>query len=102
MKRILLLIIIIFSFNLSSHSQTDFRAEKQKKNIIRYNISSPTLFGFKAVIFGYERAISPSKSFSINIGVPSLPNFSSSVLNSSLDISKASTNHNFHASADFR
>jgi hypothetical protein len=74
------LILLFYSSTLYSQ-QTDTALTSKKssgkdyKNVIRYNLSGPLLFGFdNYIIFGYERIVNANQSFSINVGVVGLPN----------------------------
>ena len=49
-------------------------AEKQYKNVIRYDLSGALLMGAdKYIVFGYERIVKKNQSFSINVGPVALP-----------------------------
>src|SRR5215218_7043422 len=53
------------------------------KNVVRYNLSGPLLFGFdKYIILGYERVLSPKKSISVNFGRAALPRIISLITDS--------------------
>lgn len=82
--------------------KSDSAWKKARKNIIRYNLSSAALFGFdKAIIFGYERVLSPKQSFSINIGQAGLPKFLV-VETDSFTLGKDLKSSGFNISADYR
>lgn len=68
--------ILWIALVLSNHLQAQNNTESlpARKNIIRYNVSSPVLFGFdKTFILGYERRIKTNQSVSINFGTTALP-----------------------------
>ncbi len=75
---------------------------RQYKNIIRYNISGPLLFGMdRYVIFGYERVLSSHQSISINIGRVELPKIT--VINTdSFSLEKDLKSSGFNISLDYR
>ena len=76
-------------------------ADKVYKNIIRYNLGSALIFNFdKAIIFGYERVISPRQSFSINMGKTGLGGGRES--NDSITQPKNLKSSGFNLSADYR
>jgi len=75
---------------------------KTYKNIVRYNLSGPLLFGFdRYVILGYERVIKKNQSFSINIGQASLPKLIS-IITDSFDVQKDQKTTGFNFSVDYR
>ncbi|MCK5134206.1 MAG: hypothetical protein KAR19_00345 [Bacteroidales bacterium] len=45
------------------------------RNVIKYNISAPLLWGSKNFIFEYERTISPSMSANLGLGYRTFPKF---------------------------
>ena len=62
-------VFALSSLNLNAQTTDSLRApEREFKNTIRYNITNPLIFGGKSIIFGYERQLKNSQSFSINIG----------------------------------
>jgi Protein of unknown function (DUF3575) len=78
------------------------KQEKQRKNIVRYNLSGPLLFGIdKYIVLGYERVISPRNSISVNFGKASLPKFVS-FSTDSFQIQKDLKNTGYNISIDYR
>lgn len=76
--------------------------KKPYKNIIRYNLSGPLLFGFdKYIVFGYERIINSNQSFSINFGANALPKFVK-VDTDSFSLQKDVKNNGINFSMDYR
>jgi hypothetical protein len=72
------------------------------KNIIRYNISGPLLFGLTDfVILGYERTTGRHQSFSVNLGRITLPNVVSLDLDS-FNIKKNQKRGGVNFSVDYR
>jgi hypothetical protein len=73
-----------------------------RKNIVRYNLSSAAVFGFdNAIIFGYERLLSPKQSFSINIGQAGLPKVLQ-LETDSFRLGSNQVNSDLNLSADYR
>jgi hypothetical protein len=73
-----------------------------RKNIVRYNLSSAAVFGFdNAIIFGYERLLSPKQSFSINIGQAGLPKVLQ-LETDSFRLGSNQVNSGLNLSADYR
>jgi Protein of unknown function (DUF3575) len=72
------------------------------KNVVRYNLSSALLFGIeKTFILGYERALSPNRSISINAGTIALPKVID-IKADSFSVNKSGTNNGINASIDYR
>jgi hypothetical protein len=100
----LLFAVMITSISptLIAQSVQDSSWEKAHKNIIRYNLSGPLLFGFdKYILVGYERVIKPGQSMSFNIGAVGLPKFVS-IVTDSFDLKKDTKNSGFNVSLDYR
>jgi hypothetical protein len=98
--------LMVLGLQLSAHAQssdsTAHNQPKQYKNIIRYNISSPLLFGFdKYIILGYERQLRKNQSFSINLGRAALPRLVEIVSDSS-NLKRDTKNTGFNFSVDYR
>ena len=75
---------------------------RQYKNVIRYNLSGAVLFGFdKYIVLGYERILSPKRSFSINAGKAALPKLLL-VETDSFQTRKEGERKGVNMSADFR
>ena len=77
------------------------KTEKNYKNIIRYNLTGPLLFGFDYVVLGYERVVGKHQSFSINGGQARFPKLLS-VVTDSFSINKDRKNTGYNFSADYR
>ncbi|HVY75258.1 MAG TPA: hypothetical protein VG890_10530 [Puia sp.] len=99
----LLIMLILLAQCSRLFSQTDQqKPEKERKNIIRYNLSGGLLFGIdKYIVFGYERVVNAHQSFSINIGPASLPKFVT-INTDSIHLTKDLKNTGFNLSADYR
>lgn len=96
------LLFAIGSLQLSAQaSDSVYKPEREFKNTIRFNITNPLIFGGKSLIFGYERQLKNSRSFSINIGQAAIP----SLENGFSDEFRAKTvlsDKGFHISGDYR
>jgi hypothetical protein len=75
--------------------------ERSYKNIIRYNLSGPIVFGISYFVLGYERLIKPQQSFSINAGLTCLPGYSY-LSTDSFNLREDVKNNGFNISADYR
>lgn len=102
-RYLFILLVAVFSIN-AAYSQTikDSTWKSARKNIIRYNLSSALLFGFdKSMIFGYERVLSPRRSFSVNFGKAGLPKLIT-IVTDSFSVNKDVKNTGFNFSVDYR
>lgn len=61
---------LVFLFSVFAHLAwgQKFFAEKERKNIIRWNVTPMAIVGPNSFVFGYERVITPHQSASINLG----------------------------------
>jgi hypothetical protein len=57
----------------SLKAQDSVPVKKQHKNIIRFNLTNPMIFGEKSILLGYERLLGKNQSFSINGGRAAFP-----------------------------
>ena len=108
MKKYYLSIVLLLSFlvvnsNLNGQElNTDSVWKHTHKNVVRYNLSSALLFGpDKTLILGYERALSPHRSISINFGKIALPKVIN-IQTDSFSLNKGGTNNGINASIDYR
>jgi len=107
MKKIILAFfaMLLFTCVYKVQAQSDSTAHNQPKrfkNIIRYNLSSPLLFGFdKCIIFGYERQLKNNQSFSFNFGRAAIPQLITIVSDSS-SLKKGTKNTGVNFSLDYR
>lgn len=85
------------SYSLHTKAQPEAR-----KNIVRFNITNPLLFGSKAIIVGYERKISSHQTISLNMGRMALPSFSLGLLSDSLKLNSNASDRGFHLSTEYR
>ncbi len=98
---ILLFISVIITMKSSAQGDTLSRS-RQYKNVIRYNLSGPMLFGYDSyVIFGYERVIWKQHTISINGGTVKFPKIFY-ISTSIFDLQKDERNSGIHFSADYR
>lgn len=106
MKKILIL-LALFSFSSSFLMAQDQEVTERdstkhvKKNIIRFNLTSPLIFSKDYLVFGYERVIKENQSISINVGRFALDNFGGRI-SDALEIVKNSNDFGFNTSIDYR
>ena len=97
-----LLFIFCFSFFTSFSQQTTVDSAKHvRKNIIRFNVTSPILFTTDYLVIGYERVIKENQSISINIGQFALGKFSNRVAES-LELKGNNGDFGLNTSIDYR
>jgi hypothetical protein len=80
---------------------TPNKAGKNYKNVVRYNLSGPLLFGFDYFVLGYERVLKKNQSFSINGGQARFPKLIS-ISTDSFSVSKDRKNTGYNISVDYR
>lgn len=76
LARMMVIFILAISVNLAQAQQANdstAKPAKYYKNVVRYNLSGPLLFGFDYIVFGYERVINNRQTMSMNFGQASLP-----------------------------
>jgi len=104
-------LIMASVFNLPCFAQQDStmkdsttKKEKIHKNIVRYNITNPLLFGGESMIFGYERVLGEHQSASINAGQFTLPSLLPGNIDfgDSIQLAKSSTQTGYNISVDYR
>jgi len=77
------------------------KERKEFKNTVHFNLTTPLIFGSRAIIFGYERVIGKHQSFTIDIGQTDMPSLN--IINSdSLRANSVSGEQGIHFSADYR
>lgn len=97
-----LCIMTLIAVHVPALGQTDSARPAKGYNIIRYNLSSPVLFGFdKTIIFGYERSLRPNRSISVNFGTTALPRLAN-FATEDYKITRDMKNRGYNFSADFR
>jgi hypothetical protein len=105
----LLLIIALFCLgsstlcaNNNEHEAADEDTIKRvKKNIIRFNLTSPLIFSTDYLVVGYERLIKENQSFSINVGRFALGRFGGQI-SEALELVKNNEDKGFNTSIDYR
>jgi len=78
-----------------------FGQEDDRKNTIYLNFTNRLIFN-NAYIIGYERVLTPHRTFSVNVGTISLPRFTDKSTNDTVQLLDGSGNNGFHISADYR
>jgi Protein of unknown function (DUF3575) len=96
---LLLMLAVTCCFGQSNKNDT---ANRQYKNVVRYNISGALLCGIdKYIVMGYERVINPRQSFSINFGAAALPKITN-INTDSFNVDKDLKRSGFNVSVDYR
>ncbi len=101
MKKVLLVLfvfILIIKY-VDAQETSGFYDSAYKRNIIKWNITPFIIWGHKNLNFEYERALTPFRSFSVNLGYFVLPN---SGIFDSLNISYDKKSYGFTVSGDYR
>jgi hypothetical protein len=96
---------LLFTFIVAtSFAQKSTPKDSSLKNTIKVNISSPFIFGKKALIVGYERQLKNNKSISFNIGSMSFPKIKALEGSSSDSVILLQNKYDngFHISGDMR
>src|SRR6188508_2434265 len=91
--------------SLSAQQDTTVKKPKNYKNIIRYNITNPLIFGGSTMIWGYERVLGPHQSVSLNVGLFELPKldlFDINVGSDSIQLDQYTTSKGYNLSLDYR
>lgn len=94
-------ISLCLSISAQAQTQTPKDTMPPHKNVVRVNITYPLLFGGNNLILGYERVVKPHQSFSVNVGLTSLPKVKSFDLDS-LSATGESKTSGYNISADYR
>ena len=100
MKKFNVLVLIVglaLCFKVSAQSTDSLRANKERKNIIKFNVSSFFVY-HTAVLFEYERIVNKNQSFTIQAGFVAL-----AFLNTdSIQVVKYTKNTGYSMTADYR
>ena len=72
-----------------------------KKNVIKWNLTPFFLFSKKNINIGYERVVSPYRSFTVNAGYFELPQFTKKLFDS-LEIKNSTNRSGFSVSGEYR
>jgi len=107
MKRMTQLLACLAAISLLSHTaiaqSADSSKPKNYRNIVRYNLSGPLLFGFgNVIVVGYERVLKKNQSFSFNFGKAAIPKLIAIVTDSSVNLQRDSKNTGYNFSFDYR
>jgi hypothetical protein len=80
------------------------KADKIRKNTIRFNVTNPVIFGDRSLLLGYERTMGDHQSFSINFGLASLPDFKlfDPGSDSSVVVTNTTKDKGFNLTGDYR
>jgi hypothetical protein len=106
MKSTLFALTLFFIGLFSVTAQEQVSEEKDstkhvRKNIIRFNLTSPLIISKDYLVIGYERVIKENQSFSINVGQFALDGFSGRI-SESLELLKNNDDKGFNTSIDYR
>ena len=106
MKRLTVITVIFLiagaSLNVSAQKGYEFPdSVAYKKNIIRWNLTPFLLWSKLDINIGYERVLSPYRSFSVNVGYFELPQFTKQLFDS-LQIQNTTRRSGFSVSGDYR
>lgn len=85
--------------SLSAQTNDSTSVQKEFKNTVKFNISSPLIFGGRYLVLSYERMVGPNQSFSVDVGTFGLPEFLSG---DSVKAAKSTNISSFHFGADYR
>jgi hypothetical protein len=77
------------------------KEKKVRKNTILINLSNPMLISNKFQIIGYERILPNNQSFTVNVGIFSIPKFRGDLADS-LGLNTDYKDKGFHFSTDYR
>lgn len=98
---VLISIVILSCFTSYGQEMTVDTAKHIRKNIIRFNLTSPMLFSTDYLVFGYERVIKENQSISINIGQFALDKFDLGI-SDALELKGGSKDFGINTSIDYR
>jgi len=107
MKKIILviltgiLLVSIKSVNAQKGYEFPNDSVKYKKNVIRWNLTPFLIWDKRNINIGYERAVKPYRSFSVNVGYFVLPSLVEGLFDS-LNIEKSGQKWGFSVSGDYR
>lgn len=97
----LLFIFCFSSFDTFGQEATIDTAKHVRKNIIRFNLTSPMLFSKDYLVFGYERMLKENQSVSLNVGRFAMEKFGGNV-SEELELKKNSKDKGLNLSLDYR
>lgn len=99
-----MLIVLFSGLTFNAHSQKGYEfpdSVKYKKNVIRWNLTPFLIWSKRNINIGYERVVSPYRSFSVNAGYFVLPSLVEGLYDS-LNIQRAGKKWGFTVSGDYR
>lgn len=105
MKKLLLLSLLftlpalLLSFHTFSQEYTELPDSAYKRNVIKWNLTPFLLFSNKNINIGYERVLSPYRSFSVNAGFFELPKMA---LLDTIRLERVTKKTGFNVSGDYR
>ncbi len=107
MKKITLIILtgILFVMAEPATAQKGYEfpdSVDYKKNVIRWNLTPFLLWDRRNINIGYERAVKPYRSFSVNAGYFVLPSIVNGLFDDSLSIDRTGKKWGFSVSGDYR
>jgi hypothetical protein len=107
MKKICFLLLPILFICMTASSlvaQDSTKTDRIRKNIVRFNLTNPAIFGDRSLIFGYERILGAHQSFSINAGQAALPKFNliSIAEDSVVELHRSSKDKGYSFTGDYR
>jgi hypothetical protein len=85
----------------SENSTVPAKEKKVRKNTILINLSNPMLISNQFQILGYERVLPNNQSFTVNLGMFSIPKFTGKLADS-LGLNTDYKDRGFHFSTDYR
>jgi hypothetical protein len=99
LKYAVLVLLVLCQYGVLAQSDSI----KRFNNTVRVNVTNPMIFGYQSLIFGYERQLPNSQSFSLSLGQAYFGTLGSDELDS-IRLSKGleSKDKGFHISADYR
>ena len=99
-------LVVGLMFSVASlFAQDSTMTMKVRKNVVRFNLTNPVIFGERSLVIGYERAIGPHQSFSVNFGQASLPDFGlfdPQIDDPAIQLEKSSKDRGYNITADYR
>ena len=98
------LIALFIGMVTTMHGQKEYSCPDSvdyKKNVIRWNITPFLIWDSRNINLGYERTLSPYRSFSVNAGYFVLPSLVQGLYDS-LNIERTGQKWGFSVSGDYR
>jgi len=73
LRKVILIPILFMSLFLVKKTMGQQSDSLGYRNVIKYNFTAPMLWGIENYIFEYERVLSPTRTFSIELGYRTFP-----------------------------